>query len=814
MKRSIWLILFALLICASVGAQALTSITIGTSPTTPNGPVFFVDGTSYISTQTFEWPLGSAHVVQFPFSLDNNGNALPYQSALNDNIRFSFGSWAANTPIFNNQTGSIVTVVADPSLTTLIGSVTVNYLVNILFPTGVAAGSTCDPLNAPQTGMPEGVVFFNGACVGTSTSMYVPAATYTLAAVPYPGWVFYGYLIGNSAPNSLATVNVTGPMNITPQFSIAKRVDFLTSPLGLQVLIDGGIINTPPSGTAASNGTSCAPDYTRLPAIAPPGFTPLCFGQFDFLPGSHHQIGAATPQLDGIGNYWVFNAFSDGLGQNATYVADFNTSTPDVVTAMFIPGAHVSILSNPGGLKLMIDGRDNWTAYNFVWGQGQTHSITAETPQLDSHGRQWQFSSWSDGGAVAHNISVPTNTTNYSVTATYTELEQITINTTPQGLNINVDGSACSTPCVINKTAGSTSQVTIPASIPAATGSRYDFTGWSDGISTPARTVTFSQDTLTLAATYQTSFQLTAITNPSGAGTFKTVPTSPDGFYASGTSVSITAAANNGYKFVKWEGDLAGAFAGGTLLMASPHAIQADFVSVPFIPPAGIESVTGPTSDGTLAPGSLISIYGQNLAPAVLVGPGNPLSQALGNTTVTVGDYVLPLVYVSPGQISAQLPWELPDGSYTLAVHNTGLSDVDGTFTVSSASPGVFEQPNPQNLPLVLALHPDGSLVSPASPAVQGEQITIFATGLGPYTHPAVDGFPASPVTNFLVADAITVTLGAVQITPDWAGAATGIVGVSVVKVTIAPDMPAATNANFTITVSGKPSLPMLLPMQ
>jgi uncharacterized protein (TIGR03437 family) len=812
MKRSIWLIILALVICASVGAQALTNITIGTNPTTPNGPQFFVDGTSYIGTQTFEWPVGTTHTVQFPFSLDNNGNSLGYQSALNDNIRFFFGSWVPNTSVFSS-TGPIVRVTADPSLTSLIGTVTVNYLINIVFPTGVGTGSACDPLNPPQNGMPEGVIYFNGSCIGNSTGIYEQAGTYTLSAVPYPGWVFYAYLIGNSAPNPLGTINVTGPLQIIPQFSIAKRVDFLTNPLGLLVLVDGSPINTPPAGTAASAGGTCAPDFTRLPVNAPPGFTPLCYGQFDFLPGSNHQIGAPVPQLDSIGNYWIFNGFSDGIGQNGTYTADYNTSTPDVVTANFLPGAHVSILSNPGGMKLMIDGRDNWQDYNFIWGQGQTHTISAETPQTDTHGRTWQFMNWSDGGPVAHSITIPA-TANYSVTATYQELAQVTINTSPQGLSITVDGTACSTPCVINKTTGSTSQVTLPQSIAVSAGARYDFTQWADGTRSLTRTVIFNQDTLTLTANYQTSFQLTAISNPSGAGTFNAVPISADGFYPAGTSVAISVTANNGFKFVKWEGALAGAFAGGTVTMNGPQAVQADFISVPFIPPAGIESVTGPTADGSVAAGSLIAIYGQNLAPALVIGPGSPLTQAIGSTTVTVGNYVLPLVFVSPGTIAAQVPWEITPGSYTLAVHNTGQSDVDGTFTVSRDAPAIFSQPNAQNLPLALATHADGSLVSLTSPAVRGEQITIYATGLGPYTQAASDGFVAAPVTNYLVADPITITVGTVQLTPDSAGAAPGIVGVSVVMLTIAPDMPSGTNATLLITVNGRPSTPMLLPLQ
>jgi uncharacterized protein (TIGR03437 family) len=817
MRSITWLILFALIICGSVVAQPLTSITIGSNvpPPTPNGPVFVVDGTAFISTQTFEWVQGSSHVVQFPLSLDPNLNPTTYQSADNDNIRFTFSGWKANTALFPNGTGAVVVVTADPSLTALLAQVTVTYLVNIQF--GTVSGSGASGCNAPppgvppQTGLPAGVIYVNQTCYANSALVYLPAGALALAAVPYPGWVFYSWLISNQE-TSLSSVNLTGPITIIPQFAIAKEVDFLTSPLGLQVLIDGSPINTPGTGTAASAGGACAADYTRLPVAAPPGFTPLCYGQFDFLPGSHHTIGAASPQMDTAGNYWVFSGWSNGLGQNSVYTAGTNTGTPDVLTAMFIPGVRVSILSNPGGMKLLIDGRDNWLDYNFVWGQGETHQLSAETPEAHLN-RMYTFTGWSDQGALAHSITVPA-ALNYSVTANYSELSQITINSSPQGLNFTVDGTSCSTPCVLNKASGSTSQVTIPATIPASPGSEFGFTGWSDGSNATVRTLTYGPNTLTLTAGYQTAFQLITGTNPANSGSFTLSPSSPDGFYPSGTVVNISAVANGGFKFAHWAGDLAGTSNASALSMTSPHSVVADFATVPFIPPAGIQSVTGPTPDGSVAAGSLMSIYGQNLAPTLLIGSSNPLSQAIGGTTVTVGEYLLPLVFVSPGQIAAQVPWELGAGTYTLSVHNSGLPDVTGPFTVTRDAPGIFLQANAQNLPLVLAFHGDGSLVNFDSPAVLGEQITIYGTGFGPYTQPAVDGFPSSPAADFTVADAVMVTCGPAQTAPDFAGASAGQAGVSIVKLTLSPAMAVSGNANLTIAVNGKPSASMVLPIQ
>jgi uncharacterized protein (TIGR03437 family) len=820
MRRFTWLILFALMICGSIIAQPRISVKIGSNLPfpTPNGPQFFVDGTSYISTQVFEWVQGTSHVVQFPLSLDPNLNATTYQSWAQDNIRYSFIGWAANTPLFHSSSDPVVVVTADPALTTLTANVTVQYKLHVVFPTSPNTGSSSCNAAPPGTvlsgfgGMPAGVIYVDQACLWDSADSFVSAGAHTLSAVAYPGWVFYGWLINNQV-TSLQTLNVVGPTTVIPQFSIAKRLDLITNPPGLKVLFDGSPLNTPPAGTAASTGGTCAPDVSRLPVGAPPGFQPLCYGQFDLLPGSKHTIGVPVPQQDVAGNYWIFSGWSNGMGQNATYTADSNTAVPDIVTANFLPGVRVSIISNPASMKLLVDGRDNWLAYNFVWGQGETHHISAETPQRDSHNRMYQFLGWSDKGAITHDVTVPTGT-DFSVTANYNVLPQVRISSSPAGLNVNVDGVACPTPCVVDRAAGSQMQVSASPSIPASPGSRFDFNGWSDGGGAPARTVGFNQDTLALTVNYQPSFQLTTVTNPPKAGTFKADPASPDGFYPSGTPVSVSAVANGGFKFAHWEGDLAGTFNGGTLSMSSPHAVMADFATVPFIPPAGIQSVTGPTPDGAIAPGSIIAIYGENLAPEFKLGGNNPLSQAIGGTTLTVGDFLLPLVFVSPGQISAQVPWELGEGTYTLAIHNSGLPDVNGTFTVARDAPGIFLQANDQNLPLVLALHADGTLVNQASPAIRGEQIAIYGTGFGPYTRTSIDGFPPAPASDFRVADPVTVTVGSAQTTPDWAGAAAGMVGVSIVKVTINDDMAISGNATLTVGVNGKQSASMILPVQ
>jgi len=248
--------------------------------------------------------------------------------------------------------------------------------------------------------------------------------------------------------------------------------------------------------------------------------------------------------------------------------------------------------------------------------------------------------------------------------------------------------------------------------------------------------------------------------------------------------------------------------------MSSPRSITAMFTAVPFIAPAGIINAAGATPDGSVAPGSIVSIYGNNLATDLMIGGSNPLSQAIGGITVTVNDYLLPLLFVSPQQIGAQVPSGLADGTYPITVHIQGQPDVSGTFVVKRNAPGVFTQANPQNLPLMVALHQDGSLVTQASPARRNEVISFYGTGFGPYNKPVIDGFNVAPTPLLTVADPVSVLTGGLTLTPDWAGAAPFMVGTTQVNLKIVDSIPHGTVLDVAVSAGGQQSSVVKLPVE
>ena len=173
-------------------------------------------------------------------------------------------------------------------------------------------------------------------------------------------------------------------------------------------------------------------------------------------------------------------------------------------------------------------------------------------------------------------------TSGFHLTANYTELSRVVVESTPPGLTLQVDGSNCVTPCNVDRQSGATFQVTAPTQITLGQGSRLDFGSWSDG-GASGHTVTVSQSFATLTASYNSFYQLSASSNPGNGSAFRFSPSSSDLFYAQGTNVTVTALPNVGFKFGHWTGVLSGSYPSGVVTMSTPQAVVAQMITVPYI---------------------------------------------------------------------------------------------------------------------------------------------------------------------------------------------------------------------------------------
>jgi len=176
---------------------------------------------------------------------------------------------------------------------------------------------------------------------------------------------------------------------------------------------------------------------------------------------------------------------------------------------------------------------------------------------------------------------------------------------------------------------------------------------------------------------------------------------------------------------------------------------------VPQITTAGV--VNAASYAQPISPGSIVSIFGTNLASKTVAARETPLPDELSGTSVTLNGVRARLFFVSPGQINLEAPWSLQSAldisgaelrSATVVVSTPSGSSVPVQVPLYQEGPAIFSlDASGCGRAAVLNVAPDGSvsLNSPSNSAAPGDYISIFGTGLGLVYNPPPDGVPASP---------------------------------------------------------------------
>lgn len=204
---------------------------------------------------------------------------------------------------------------------------------------------------------------------------------------------------------------------------------------------------------------------------------------------------------------------------------------------------------------------------------------------------------------------------------------------------------------------------------------------------------------------------------------------------------------------------------------------------------------------GMVAPGGLFSIFGSGLASQAAAARTVPLPTTLGGTQVLVNGTAVPLVYVSSGQINAQMPIDVPTGQpVTLIVTNGAAGSNQVTLNISTAAPGIFIANGTQ----AIIQNPNGSLNSQAAPARAGETLVAYLTGAGPVNSGSWTTGAASPSTPASVTTPYTLTFGTQPAVVQYLGLTPGFVGLYQANFTVPSLAPGA--YPVVITMAGNSS--------
>jgi uncharacterized protein (TIGR03437 family) len=169
-----------------------------------------------------------------------------------------------------------------------------------------------------------------------------------------------------------------------------------------------------------------------------------------------------------------------------------------------------------------------------------------------------------------------------------------------------------------------------------------------------------------------------------------------------------------------------------------------------------------------IAPGGIFSIFGSALATAPGGITSTPYPLKINNTQVTVNGAPVPLLFVSPAVINAQMPANA-SGSVSVAVVVDGASSQPVDVAVSPVGPSLYTSDG-SGRNQVAAQHLNFSSINSGSPAQPGEEIILYGTGLGPTNPPLATNTP--PTTATPATETPIVTIGGQPAQVLYAGAA------------------------------------------
>jgi uncharacterized protein (TIGR03437 family) len=233
------------------------------------------------------------------------------------------------------------------------------------------------------------------------------------------------------------------------------------------------------------------------------------------------------------------------------------------------------------------------------------------------------------------------------------------------------------------------------------------------------------------------------------------------------------------------------------------------------IAPVGTQfgAVSAASYTGPLAPNAIISIFGTSLAATSVHASSLPLPISLGGVSVTVADRTgtqqqSPLFFVSPQQINAQIPNGLAAGPATLSITTSSGAVVRRFVTLAGVAPGLFAANSTGAGPAAAYLvitHADLSQTSELVAQCGAAGCTPVPLSLGsPTDTPALvlygTGIRGAALSS------VSVSIGAQNLSPFYAGAAPGFAGLDQVNVTLPKSLAGAGLVNLTLSIAGAAS--------
>lgn len=226
-------------------------------------------------------------------------------------------------------------------------------------------------------------------------------------------------------------------------------------------------------------------------------------------------------------------------------------------------------------------------------------------------------------------------------------------------------------------------------------------------------------------------------------------------------------------------------------------------IPVPEIPANAIVNAANYLYTGAIGPGSLLAVFGRNLASASTQTGLRDRFGAISSATEDVPDFGLPVLYATPTQLLIQGPPISSAFNWTWQ----GLNWFYPTRLISQAATPALFTASATGAGPAAALNQDGSVNSASNPALPGTVVQFFGTGFGAVTEPVLPGELFSPAKLSPLGNPASLRIGGQSAELRYAGGAPGqLSGVYQLNATV-PLSAASGPQVVVLTVAGQEAI-------
>ena len=230
----------------------------------------------------------------------------------------------------------------------------------------------------------------------------------------------------------------------------------------------------------------------------------------------------------------------------------------------------------------------------------------------------------------------------------------------------------------------------------------------------------------------------------------------------------------------------------------------------------GVVSAASFESQVPLAPGSIISVFGEALSEGVGEALALPLATELAGTSMTLAGRPLPMLFASERQINAMVPYGIPINTrHHLLVRRGTTISPPIPLSVAAAQPAIFlTRPGMSTQGHVYRFVDDATqiLAAPGDPVGAGDVLIIYASGLGAVDLPVDAGLEAPGQEPFARAvNRVNVTIGDVGAKVFFSGLAPGFTGLYQVNAFVPEGVTSGDAVPVVLEVANQVSQPVTI---